>query len=289
MKKLLVVISLISLPFVMSSQESYTVDGETLVLKKDVSGTISLLWNIIDGKYRYFVKSDANIRELKNTKKDKEYQEEYKKTLGSFTYFLIDYNNVNLTLPSLRNFFNEYNKQVDPNYKVKDSKSKLESNFMLYGGVTNHPTVDNPENALNPVFGAEIEFFNNTTLSNHALYFGVSHALSSSDFDFSRTRFDLGYRFRFINKEAFNIYSNLTVATYSFSKEFTVYEDEEILVEDEVSGSTLDAPFSIGLGADFKIGKYSFLTFTYKEIVALFIENKGNFPTHFTIGYKINL
>ena len=68
MKKLLVVISLFFLPFITISQESYSVNGETLQLKTEVSGNISLLWNIIEGKYRYFVKKDNTIIELTNTK-----------------------------------------------------------------------------------------------------------------------------------------------------------------------------------------------------------------------------
>lgn len=289
MKKLLVILSLIFLPIFTIAQESYTVDGETLKLNEDVKGEITLLWNIIDGKYRFFIKSDINIKELKNSKIDNKYQEEYKATLGSFTYYLVDYSDVNLTLPSLREFFNTYNKKVDPNYIVEEPKSKLETNLLLHGGITNHPFVVNPENASNPIFGVEVEFYSKTKLPNHALFFGISHALSSKKFDFSKTQLDLGYRYRFINKENFNIYTNLIVGSYSYSKEFTIYEENETIIEDEISGGSLDAPFSIGIGADIKLSEFSFLTLSYQDIFAIFLKNKDNFPMHFNIGYKINL
>jgi len=62
-----------------------------------------------------------------------------------------------------------------------------------------------------------------------------------------------------------------------------------MLIEDEISGSSLQAPFSVGLGADIKLNSFSFLTLSYNELFALFVKNNGNFSTHLNIGYKINL
>mgnify|MGYP000267953113 CR=1 FL=1 len=61
------------------AQQTYTLNNETLELKTEVEGNIDLLWNIFDGKYRYFVRDkDGDIQELVNTKnKDThKYQEE---------------------------------------------------------------------------------------------------------------------------------------------------------------------------------------------------------------------
>lgn len=289
MKKLLVIIGFCFLPFISISQESYTINGETIQLKEDVKGSISLLWNIIDGEYRYFVKKDDNVKELLNTKKDNKFQEEYKSLLGSFTNYLIDTNKVNLTLPSLRSFFNDFNKKVDTTYVVNDTTSKLKTNLLIYGGLTNHPLVENSNNQSNPIFGLELEFYNPEKLPKHALFLGVNHALSSDKFDYSSTQFNLGYRFRFINKSSYNIYANTTIVTYSISKEITTYEENNMPIEDEISGSTIDAPFSFGLGADIKLSSFSYLTLSYNELFALTLKNKGNFSTHFNIGYKINL
>ncbi|MCB0388348.1 MAG: hypothetical protein KDD23_06600, partial [Winogradskyella sp.] len=80
MKKLIFILCL-SFSFVsLKAQETYTVNGETLELKTEVEGNLDLLWNIIDGQYRYFVRTeDGSIKELVNTKNPdtKKYQKEY--------------------------------------------------------------------------------------------------------------------------------------------------------------------------------------------------------------------
>ncbi|WP_370002266.1 hypothetical protein [Winogradskyella sp.] len=48
-------------------QETYAINGETLELKTEIDGKLDLLWNIIDGEYRYFVRTENDdIIELKN-------------------------------------------------------------------------------------------------------------------------------------------------------------------------------------------------------------------------------
>ena len=290
MKKLLIVISLFFLPFISISQESFTVNGETLQLKTEVKGSVSLLWNIIDGKYRYFVQKDNTITELTNTKDtNNKYQEEYKSVLNTITNNFGVTDKLNLTLPSLKIFIDAYNNTQDASYVASDKTAKLESNLLIHGGLTNHPFVNNSENASNTIFGVELEFFNKTKLPNHALFLGINHALSSDEFDFSNTKFNLGYRFRVINKSNFNIYANTTIVEYSFSKEIVSYTENSMLVEDEISGSTIEAPFSFGLGTDIKLNSFSFLTLSYNELFALFVKNNGNFSTHFNVGYKIAL
>ena len=44
---------------VVVSGTTYNVDGTFYDLKSEVSGTIDLLWNIIDNEYRYFIKKDG--------------------------------------------------------------------------------------------------------------------------------------------------------------------------------------------------------------------------------------
>ena len=290
MKKLLVLISLFLLPFFSISQDSYTLKGENLQLKTEVNGSITLLWNIIDGRYRYFVKKDNTIIELINTKdKNNKYQEEYKTVLNTITNSYGKTEKLNLTLPSLKRYIDTYNISQDSSYIASDKTALIETNLLLHGGLTNHPFISNSKNASNAVFGAEFEFFNKSKLPKHALFLGINHALSSDKFDFSKTTFDLGYRFRFINKSNYNIYVSTTIVEYSFSKEIINYTENNMLIEDEISGNTLEAPFSFGLGADIKLNSFSFLTLSYNELFALFMENNEIFSTHFNIGYKINL
>lgn len=290
MKRLLLVISLLTLPLVSLAQNTYTVNKETLELKTEVSGGITLLWNIIDGKYRYFIKQGNTITELKNTKGNtRKFQEEYKSVLATATNNFKGFEKVNLTLPSLSAYIDAFNTSQDSNYKSTVVKTKLQSNLLLFGGLTNHPFIENEENASNPIFGLEIEFFNPHKLKNHALFFGVNHALSSDKFDYSQTQFNLGYRYRFVNKPSYNIYASSALVTYTISKEIKIYEDNNTTVQDEISGNSLDAPLSFGIGADFKLSDYSYITVTYNDIFAILVKNEGNFSTYFNVGYKITL
>ena len=105
MKKIFIIILLC---FVFQSnygQENYTIDGETIELKTEIEGKLDLLWNIIDGEYRYFVRTDdGTITELKNTKDDdNNYQEEYKSTLNNLTNGK-SADKLKLTLYDLRNY-----------------------------------------------------------------------------------------------------------------------------------------------------------------------------------------
>ena len=106
MKKLILLIILIVSCYTGFAQNMYTVNNESIELKTEVEGTLDLLWNIFNGKYRYFVRSsDGNIQELKNTKNAEthKYQEEYKTVLDELTQdYGITADKVNLTLFSLK-------------------------------------------------------------------------------------------------------------------------------------------------------------------------------------------
>jgi len=108
------------------SQENYTIDGETLELKTEIDGHLDLLWNIIDGKYRYFVRTEnGTITELKNTKdSNKKYLEEYKTTLSSLTNGMST-DKLKLTTFGLRNFIDNYNTSVDSSYVSTATESKV--------------------------------------------------------------------------------------------------------------------------------------------------------------------
>lgn len=88
------------------AQENYTVNGSTYSLKTEVEGPLTLLWNVIDNEYRYFAKKDNAIIELRNTRVNGKYQEEYKQTLRELTADnSVVASKTNLTLVSLRNYF----------------------------------------------------------------------------------------------------------------------------------------------------------------------------------------
>lgn len=290
MKKLFFLLIFVLFCFSASTQEQYTINGETLVLKTEAKGAIDLLWTITDREFRYFIKKDGNITELKNTKgSTKKFQEEYKVILNNLTKGSeLNTSKVKFTLYSLRNLINEYNSSQDPNYvAIKDAT--VQSILLIFGGVSNSPLISNPDNISTPLFGAEIEVFEATNLPSHSIYFKFQHRFQRDSFKNSQTQFGVGYRFRFLNKKTFSFYANILAATYSFNKQTVTFLDSDVLSENEISRNGFSAPFIFGVGVDFKVSDHSFIALTYNELFALLLENKGNFSTHFALGYKFKL
>jgi hypothetical protein len=287
MKKILLVLLLCFVFQLNYSQNSYTIDGETLELKTEIDGNLDLLWNIIDGKYRYFVRTqDGNISELKNTKgQDKKYQEEYKTSLSGLTNGMST-DKLKLTLYSLRNYIDAYNVSVDSSYASTTTKSDVQFRLGLSGGITNNPFVGNPDNKKVPMFGAELELFEANVLPRHSGFLQARHAFSSDDFQYSTTEFSIGYRYRFINKERFSIYGQVKFATVNFTS--VTFLDEDAMEVDQ-NDTAFDIPFIFGIGSDIKVGDNSYITVIYGELFALLLDNQGNFSTDIAIGYKFNL
>jgi len=269
------------------SQETYTINGETLELNTEIDGKLDLLWNIIDGQYRYFVRSeDGSITELKNTKNtDNKFQEEYKSTLSQLTNGM-SIDRLKLTLYSLRNFVDAYNASTDSSYTSSSTERNVQFRLGVSGGITNNPFVGNPDNTKTPLIGAELEIFEANTLPRHSGFLQTRHAFESDDFSYSTTEFSLGYRYRFINKETFSIYGQVKFATLNFSN---VTFTNETNMEVDANETSFDIPFIFGIGSDIKVGENSFITIIYGELFALLLDNQGNFSTDIAIGYKFNL
>ncbi len=288
MKKVLFLLVLTTCSFSVSAQQKYTVDGKSYELKTAVEGHLNLLWNVVDKQFRYFVKtSDGTVSELLNTKDSNNiYQEQYKMQLKELTENSnIATNDLKFTLNDLTLFFKHYNTAIGDSAYL-DEKPTLKSRLGFYGGITNHPFVNNPNNTTVPFFGAEFEVFSSNKNSNHAGFFSIEHALDNDDFKYTSTQLALGYRYRFINKPSFNIYGNALLATYNFSKSTIALTST---TNEVVKNSTFKIPFAFGLGADIKIGDSSFITLAYNELFALFIDSNGDFPIDFAVGYKLNL
>jgi hypothetical protein len=275
---------------ILSAQDTYQVDGKSYELKTVLSGTLTLLWNIIDNQYRYFVKHDSSVLELKNTRgMDNKFQEEYKETLKGLTLNTIDTDNIKLTLPDLKRFINQYNASVDASYEIEDESIKIASRLSFFGGVTNHPYISNPDDTVVPQMGAEIEVFEEDAAPRHSLFLNLISAFRSDDLDYSITQLGIGYRFRFITKDLFNIYANVIVANYSFVKQTIVFEQDNVIQEESLSENGFDVPFNFGFGVDFNVSENSYVTLGWHEIVAAFHESQDNFSTNLTLGYKLNL
>ncbi|WP_047550164.1 hypothetical protein [Psychroserpens sp. Hel_I_66] len=274
----------------LEAQETYTVDGEMLELKTEVDGKLDLLWNIIDGKYRYFVRTENNeITELKNTKVDGKFQEQYKTLLNELTNEAMSTKKLNLTLFSLKEFIDDYNGSVDSSYQSTAVRNKLHFRLGVFGGFTNNPFITNPDNLTTPLFGGELEVLDAGQISRHAAFLQVKHVLEQDELQYSTTEIALGYRFRFINKASFSFYGNVKFATVNFSDATVVTQNEGLPTTESFNQTAFDVPFIFGVGADIRVTENSYITLAYNELFAVFLDNQGNFSQDFAIGYKFNL
>ena len=275
----------------LKAQETYTINNETLQLKTEVDGKLDLLWNIIDNEYRYFIRSSDNvISELVNTKDDKNnYKEEYKTSLENATSGWST-SKVKLTLPSLITYLETYNKSQDANFTSTHPKRKPQLYLSAFGGITNSPFVNNPDNVITPVGGVELEVSEGRESPRHAGFLQIRHVFEGNDkFPYSTTELSLGYRFRFVRTNSFNLFADVKAATLNFSKGRITEEDGIVIINESVSTTSFDVPFIFGIGADFRISECSFITIGYNQLFALFLDNQGNFPIDVTLGYKMKL
>lgn len=270
------------------AQEVYQVQGESIPLFVEAEGSASLLWNSIDGNYRYFLKKDNTITELKNTQVNGSYQQEYKEILKSLVG-AERVKNVKLTKPDLVRVIDEYNATSDATYQIKSNSVQLKTRLGGFAGMTNYPFFVNPENTLLPQLGAEFEVIDEVMLKRHSMVFQFRQIIGNSDYDFSSSQITFNYRFKFVKTETFDLYVNAKVAGYNYvSQDIDVVENDGTITNISGSGGEFQAPFALGVGADIALGK-GYLTVLYQDALALNLEDNGNFPVDFALGYKFNL
>lgn len=289
MKKFSLAICLLISFWFYGQTTSVTIDGNTIDLKIEVEGDLDLLWTIIDSEYRYFVRStDGTITELTSTRNsENKYQYEYIKTLEELTKAQnLSAAKVKLTVPSLRGYLDNYNQLMDSNYTSSFTKSGLDTRLGIYGGITNHPFVGNPDNKKTALLVAELEFFERNIGDRHAGFIQARKTFESDDFTYTLTEFSLGYRYRLIKSNNLSIFGQVKFATLGFSNA-TFIDSEDM--EQSLNETSFDVPFIFGLGADFKVSENGYITFNYGELFAVLLDNQGNLSTDFTIGYKFNL
>ena len=276
------------------AQQEYTVDGKQYTLLAEIEGPLTLLWNSIDGEYRYFSKKGDAILELKNTKINGTYQEEYKEKLRlQSADAAAPVSKLKFTLPGLSSFFVDYNKSVDSNYNHETTAIQLKTRLGAFAGVSNNVYTKNLENDLTPIAGIDFEVTDNINLKRHSVVLRFKQTFEHGDTKFS-SQFSLNYRFKFVKTPKFDVFINTKFVAYTYSKkEFTVITpgpaDVPIVTVMTESGGNFNAPGVFGLGADYAIGN-GYITFNYNDILAVGIDNvDGNFPVDLTLGYKFNL
>ncbi|NND62697.1 MAG: hypothetical protein HKN48_05840 [Flavobacteriaceae bacterium] len=273
------------------AQGQYTVDGQTYTLKLETEGELTLLWNIIDGEYRYFTKKGDKIVELKNSQLNGKYQEEYKDVLRLLTADNpVPVEKVKLTKVSLRKFHETYNLQVDPNYAGTAEVVKLKTRLGVFAGMTNYVYFVNPQNTLLPQAGVDFELIDDVKLKRHSVVFQFRQIFSSTDHDISSSQLSVNYRFKFVKSDAVDIFVNTKISDYAYLKSNIPDPDNDGNTDDSFSGSggEFQAPFAFGIGADIAM-KNGYITLGLYDILALNLEDNGDFSTDFVIGYKFNL
>ncbi|MGO3181617.1 MAG: hypothetical protein ACTIJ9_02180 [Aequorivita sp.] len=275
------------------AQQQYIVDGQTYTLNTEVEGTLTLLWNTIDGEYRYFSKKGNQIEDLKNKKQKGGYKEEYKEILKQQTSdATVPTENLRFTLPNLSTFFEEYNKKIDPNFvqKKKEESMELQLRLGVFAGISNSVYTENPTNALQPIAGIDLELADAVKLKRHALVLRFKQTFESSDYKYSASQISLNYRFKFVKTSRFDAFVNVKFAAFTYSKKeiYVLSGPEDTLKLKSFSGSDFSAPVTFGVGADYKVGN-GYITFNYNDIVALSVDSNDEFPIDFALGYKFNL
>ncbi len=276
------------------AQQQYKIAGKTYSLHTEVEGPLTLLWNSIEGEYQYFVQKDNVIVALKNTKKEGNYQEEYKETLQHLTDdAIVSTAKVKFTLASLQAFCVEYNTKRDPSFNSNEKSIGLKLRLGVFAGVTNSIYTENPTNAIQPLAGVDLELIDNVKLKRHAMVVSFKQVFESSDYSYSASQLSLNYRFKFIKTSKFDLYVNCKFVSFTHSKKEVTYltTDQpapQVLITETRSGSDFNTPVTLGIGADYKIGN-GFITFNYNDFVGLSVESNDEFPIAFTLGYKFNL
>ncbi|WGF93174.1 hypothetical protein [Aequorivita marisscotiae] len=274
----------------LQAQQQYTVDGQTYTLNTEVDGELTLLWNTIDGKYRYFSKKGDQIEELKNTKQNGTYLEEYKVVLKQQTKdAAVSTEKVNLTLPSLHTFFAKYNKLKNPNFYEDSATIALQFRLGAFAGISNSIYTSNPTNAFQPVAGIDFELIDAVKLKRHAMVLQFKQTFESDEHKYSASQLSLNYRFKFVKTTKFDAFINAKFAAFTHSsREYTVIPfggPAQVYTE---SGGDFNTPLTFGIGADVKVGK-GFITFNYSDIVGLNVDSNSEFPIDLTLGYKFVL
>ena len=292
MKRIFLIFSLLLLSYTaLFSQETYSVDGQTYNLRTEVDGTLTLLWNIIDSEYRYFAKKGTAITELKNTRQNGVYQEEFKESLRVLTADSpVDTGDVNLTLVSLRNFVNTYNKQVDPSFSNEQPSIRLGARLGAFAGISNNIYTQNPDNTLLPVAGIDFELIDYVKLQRHSLVLRFEQTFGNDEFQYDASQFSLNYRFKFVNSETVSVFVNTNFVSYTYSSrdDFPTMQPDGSIVLESSSGGDFIGHGIFGLGADYKLGN-GYLFFNYNDIAGFGVDSNGEFPIDFTLGYKFVL
>ena len=272
----------------LTAQETFIINEDTLQLKREVRGTLSLLWTEKDHNYRYFVQKKDRLVELRNTNGAQEYKDQLQELTADAQMKTHD---VLFVLYSLKHFTNRYNAKIQEDYVKNEATDNIQQRLSLFTGLSNNIYTENPENIMAPIIGLEYEFYDPNLAPRHSAFLQLRHSFNQDDYRYTSTQLSLNYRFKALYLSNFDIHINTRLATLFYSEESLPIKNEagEIIAIKEDNGFTFTAPLSFGIGSDIQITPNSSITLGYNDIFAIVWDSNGNFPLDFTIGYKYNL
>ncbi|HET8753653.1 MAG TPA: hypothetical protein VFM59_04760 [Salinimicrobium sp.] len=273
------------------AQEIFIVEGDTLQLKREVKGPISLFWTEEGNDFRYFVQKKNTLQELHNDELEdgtKKFQVQLKKLTSDTD---IKVHDVKFVLYSLKHFVNQYNTLVQDDYAYNASTDNIQKRIGFFTGISNNKYTNNPENVIAPVLGLEFEIYDPNLAPRHSAFLHLRQSFEQDNYNYVSTQLSVNYRFKLFYFDGFNVHVDAELANLYYSRsemEIEAENGEIIGVKDE-RGFSFTAPLSFGIGSDIRVTENGFITFSYNDIVSLVLDGNGNFPVDFTLGYKYSL
>lgn len=272
------------------AQETYIIEGDTLQLKQEVKGTLNLFRTNQDSIPRFFVQKGDRMLELRNIPENGIPQ--YKQRLDTLTSDTgLQTIAPEFKLNSLKQFAIHYNERIKEDAASNIPASKLQKRLGFFTGLSNNIYTENPENLLAPIIGVEFEIYDPKLSERHLAFTHLRHSFQRTEFNYSSTQLSLNYRVKFIYTPTYSLHLDTELVTFQYSKKkIPVFDNQgDITDVEEDNGFSLTAPLSFGVGGDFRVTDQSFISVSYNDIVAVFLDTNGSFPIDFTLGYKYNL
>lgn len=272
------------------AQDTYIIEGDTVDLKREVSGKLNLLWTTEGNRYRYFVQKKKRMVELKNIMVDGVPQ--YRAELDTLTADAsIHTRDVKFALYSLKHFVNQYNKQVQEDYVYNSSTPNFRQRLGFFTGLSNNIYTTNPENILAPIIGVELEVYDPNLAPRHSAIVHLRQSFKREELRYSSTQLSLSYRFKVLRFTNVDIHVDAELATAMYSENTVDIRDAagDIIDVREDSGFSFKVPLSFGIGTDILITDKNYITFGYNDFISLVLDDNGSFPLDFTLGYKYHL
>lgn len=274
----------------MQAQGIFIIEGDTLQLKQEVRGNLSLFWDQREAGPRYFVQKSNRMLELKDSLVNGGFQ--YRSVLERLTSDkAFSAAGVEFTMASMTEFVRRYNIRAQEDRLTENQESNFSASLGFYTGLTNSVYSENPNNVLAPLIGAEFEMRNPSKAPRHSAVVELEQTFKRDDYRYTATQLSVNYRFRFLELGRFQFYAEASLLRllYALDEREIVDDTGEVLAIRDDSQFKLQAPLSLGLGVDLKVTQNSYITFKYNEFASATLDSNGSFPLDFTVGYKYNL